>query len=312
MKPVISFTKDKPAGRRNAALLLAAALLLIIGSLGVYRLSSGRSLGLRSFLSSRLDALTSYFMAPAGSGAVLADDRGEFTNLIFLHHSVGHNLIAQGNLRETFAAAGLDLWDQDYNSLGLTDPQGNPTGYSYTVPGDNTDPDGLAAIFRQEERGRPTNTLSGLLQHEVIIVKSCFPASNIESDVKLEQYKSWYLSIRETIDRHPDRLFILLSPPPLNPAETTPQAAARARQFANWLNAPEYKANHPNVYTFDLFDALAEPDSAAPDANMLREGFRTGTDSHPNLLANQTVAAQLAESTISAVEEYREIFQEQP
>jgi hypothetical protein len=220
---------------------------------------------------------------------VASDSQGEFTNVIFLHHSTGHNLIEEGGVRERFTAAGYQFWDHGYNRTGLRDPAGEYTGYSYNVPEDNTDPDGLARIFAQRQNDLPVNALSGLLQHEVIAFKSCFPASQITSEEQLEQYKAYYLAMRDVIARHPDKVFIVMSPPPLNPAATDTEAAARARAFSEWLHSEEYLAGHPNVFAFDLFGHLAEDDPAAPDHNMLRAAYRDGTDSHPNRVANEMV-----------------------
>lgn len=107
--------------------------------------------------------------------------------MVWLHHSVGNNLIEQGGVRELFTAAGYQFWDQGYNWQQLRDPNGRTTGYAYTVPDDNTDPDGLARIFSQPAYDLPLNTLSGLLQHEVILFKSCFPASAIGTDADLQK-----------------------------------------------------------------------------------------------------------------------------
>ncbi|MBC7249838.1 MAG: hypothetical protein H5T62_06080 [Anaerolineae bacterium] len=234
-----------------------------------------------------------------------AQHRGDFTNVIFLHHSTGRNLINQGRVRQRLTAAGFQFWDHDYNWEGLIRPDGTRTGYSYGIPDDNTDPDGLARLFAQRVYPWPLNAFSGLMQHEVIAFKSCFPASNITSEEQLEQYKTWYLGMREVMDRYPDHIFIVISPPPLNPATTTPEVAARARAFADWLESDEFLAGHPNVFTFDFFDLLAEEDPSAPDFNMLRAEYRDGEDSHPNELANQTIGPLFADFIVEAVQTYR-------
>lgn len=218
-----------------------------------------------------------------------------FTDVIFLHHSTGSNLIAQGNVREGLTALGYDFWDHGYNYQGLRDPDGNSTGINYNIPGDNTNPDGFANIFAQTLYAEPTypdppaNAFSGLMRHEVIAFKSCFPASAISSEAMLEQYKTWYRSIRDRADTHPDHIYIAFSPPPLNPASTDADDAARARAFAEWLKSSEYLAGHPNLFSFDFFDLLAEPDPGQPDYNMLRAEYRNGTDSHPNATANAII-----------------------
>jgi hypothetical protein len=230
---------------------------------------------------------------------------GDYRNIVFLHHSVGEGLVRQGKVRELFTQAGYNFWDQGYNQDGLNDPAGRNLEYSYAVPNDNTDPDGLAMVFSQPAYSVPINTLSQLLQYEVIIVKSCFPANNITSEQELDQYKNYYLTTRKSIDQHPDKLFVLLTIPPLNPAETKPEIAVHAREFANWLKSDEFLKGHPNVVTFDLFEQFAEGNPQAPDFNMLRRDYRDGADSHPNRLGNETVGPLFADFIIQAAEQYR-------
>ena len=215
-------------------------------------------------------------------------------------------MIEQGSVREGFTAAGYSFWDQGYNTYQLRDPAGRQTGYAYHVPADNTDPDGLLTIFSQPAFGLPLNTLSGLMQHEVIAFKSCFPASDITSDQQLEERKEWYRKMRDTMDQHPDKLFIVMTQPPLNPAATNSDIAARARSFANWLKSDEFLKGHPNIVTFDLFDQLAESNPQRPDFNMLRQGYREGADSHPTRIANETIGPQFVDFVSNAIEQYKQ------
>jgi hypothetical protein len=231
---------------------------------------------------------------------------GDYRDIIFLHHSTGENLIQQGGVRQLFADAGYSFWDQGYNSQGLHDPNGLSAGYGYSIPRDNTDPDGMAAIFNQHKYSLPLNAFSGLLQHEVILFKSCFaPTSNIRSESQLEEYRQYYLAIRDQIDQNPNKLFVLITQPPLNPAETNPEEARRARELASWLASPDFLGERNNVAIFDLFSYLAENDPLAPDRDMLRSSFRNGSDSHPNRLANEQIAPLLVEFVISSIESYR-------
>jgi hypothetical protein len=263
-----------------------------------------RGWGLRVVLLSRARAVTSMVKVVLNSSTVEA--KGDFTNVIFLHHSTGKNLIEQGAVRELFSAAGYDFWDHGYNEQGLTRPDRTPAGYSYNIPDDNTDPDGFARIFSQRLYPMPLNAFSRLMQHEVIAFKSCFPVSCITSEAQLQQYKAYYLQIREAMDQHPDRIFIVVTPPPLNPATTNPEAAARARAFAEWLTSEEFLTGHPNVFTFDFFDLLAERDPSASDFNMLRAAYREGEDSHPNELANRTIGPLFADFILDVVQAYRD------
>ena len=270
--------------------------VLLIG-LGVLLLK-GRGLGLWRILD--------VTQALLDHRAVSQSSHGDYTNLIFLHHSVGHNLIEDGGVRAAFTTAGYDFWDHGYNWHELRDPAGKQRGYSYNIPDDNTNPSGFARIFAQKLHTLPLNAFSGLLQHEVIAFKSCFPVSNITSDAQLAQYKNDYREVRNVLDEHHDKLFIIVTPPPLNPAGTNAAAAARARAFAEWLQSAEYLSGHPNLATFDLFGYLAEDDPTAPDFNMLRQNYREGEDSHPNHLANEKIGPLFVKFSIEVIEHYRE------
>jgi len=297
-------TTKRRFGCKACLATLALVAIVFVLALVAMRLITGHGLGISTFLRSIADRA----QAVLDRDYVTSTSQGEFTNVIFLHHSTGQNLINQGGVRERFTAAGYDFWDHDYNPTGLRDPAGGYTGYNYNIPDDNTDPDGLAHIFGQRVYGLPVNALSGLLQHEVIAFKSCFPASQITSDGQLAQYKAWYLGMRDVMDQHPDKVFIVMSPPPLNPASTDAGAAARARAFAEWLQSDEYLSGHPNVFAFDFFGHLAEEDPTAPDYNMLRVAYRDGEDSHPNQLANETVGPLFADFVMEAAEEYKAVY----
>jgi len=221
------------------------------------------------------------------------------SNFFFLHHSTGRNLLDQGYVRQEIAihneGAGTDfeLWDHDYNYIGLRNGQGIYLNRDYGIPGDNTDPDGLYVLWTTENAARD----SILANHEVIAFKSCYPAAHIDSDAKLAQYQAWYLAMRAVFDQHPERTFVVMSPPPLHRLDTNLSEADRARAFANWLGSADYLAGHANIVYFDLFDLLAQPDDGSATRNMLRymyERSHTDPDSRPNTIANQAVGPVFA------------------
>lgn len=232
---------------------------------------------------------------------VLEAERAEgLTRIIFLHHSVGANLIEQGGVREAFAERGYHFWDHGYNEQGLKDPFGNRLRYHWDVPNDNTDPDGLYAIFNQPVTDPPGNTFSQMLQYDVIAFKSCYPAADIESEAELAQYQEYYRGIRAVMDRYPDKLFIPMTPPPLVPNMTRPDRAAFAQRWAAWLTSDEFAEGRANVRVFDLFGLLAD------DAGYLRAEYRWNEDdSHPNALANQTVGPLFVEFVDQAVQSFK-------
>jgi len=225
-------------------------------------------------------------------------------SVIFLHHSCGANLIEQGGVRQRLAALGYLFYDHGYNGDGLVLPDGTWTGRNFNVPDDNTNPDGFATIFSQPLPDPPDNTFGHLMQYDVIAFKSCFPVSHIESDAQLAEYKSYYLSIRNRIDQHPEKLFIVVTQPPEIPNDTDPQAAARARAFTDWLASDEYLGGRSNVFTFNFFDLLADHST-----HMLRPEYRTDEyDAHPNESANRTVGPLFADFIDRAVNIHQSTF----
>jgi hypothetical protein len=230
------------------------------------------------------------------------------SKLFFLHHSTGWGIISEGNVRGCVAdynathATAFEFWDQGYNGDGVRDQDGAYYDTTYFVPNDNTDPDGLHYLWTSNEADAVACRDGFLATYDVIAFKSCFPASGIYDAAMLQQYKDWYLAIRDTLDLHPDKLFVVMSTPPLVPAATNAEDAARARQFANWFKNSGYLTGHPNIVYFDLFDALAAPIGSGPEANMLRAEYR-GTiegDSHPNAVGNAAVGPVFAQFLIDS------------
>jgi len=95
--------------------------------------------------------LLAYVSMPVYSEPMEPD--GDYTNVVFLHHSTGANLIAEGNVRPLLTELGYQFWDHGYNQAGLVRPDGTRTGAGYRIPGmlwrGNTDVDGLAELFSQ-------------------------------------------------------------------------------------------------------------------------------------------------------------------
>lgn len=205
-------------------------------------------------------------------------------SMVWHHHSTGDDLL-EGGLREALERNGIDFFDINYKEA-IVD------GY---VIGDHTDPQDFPKNFNtpkyfevikgwelggRGETGKAA-TSQARKQHDIVMFKSCFPASDIKDEAQLESYKKWYLSLLPTFKAHPRILFIAMSTPPLVKAETTPENAARARRWARWVST-EYPRQAPNVKVFDLFNALAIAEGK-PDQNTLAPQFATARDdSHPS------------------------------
>jgi hypothetical protein len=276
----------------NRYLSLGLILILLLG-LGLASKQGRRAL---RFLARRL-------AGPTTIGTEPIQDNGTYHDLIFLHHSTGAALIREGKVRVLFTEKGYQFWDHSYNQVGLTRPDGSRTGKHYDIPdlplhpgvntAGNTDPEGLAVLFSQEVHTPPDNAFSRLVQHPVVIFKSCFPNNALRDDEMLERHKGLYLGMRDVMDRHPEHLFILLTTPPLHPQETHAGEAQRARLLSQWLQSEAYLKGHPNLYVFDFYAQLADPGT-----HMLRAEFqlkRSQGDSHPNTLANEVIGPRLVD-----------------
>jgi hypothetical protein len=240
--------------------------------------------------------------------------------ILFLHHSTGADLIKYGRVREGLskAAAQIELWDHGYEPttgnwvqrlfqpyiFGLRDGHGELRSETFHIPDDNTNPDGLARLFSLDS-GEDT-ALRQILAFDIIIFKSCFPVTRISTDADLDRYKSCYLNIRECIRKHPDRLFIPMSPPPLRSSLTTKSCAARARMFASWLMSSDFRSSIENLIPYDYFDALAA-NAGDRYPNVLRPEYCRPLwfDSHPNARAHATVAPHWINHVLDAMSAFR-------
>ena len=198
-------------------------------------------------------------------------------NIVFLHHSVGRQLIATADLRARLLASGIRLTDVDYNRLGTTGPEGERIS-APPVPYDDTDIPALADLL---DRGG--EFVDWLASFDVVVMKSCYPNSNLKTDsaaLKQRQEVSRILSAASNRFRS----FLWVTPPPLPPLRTSVAAARRARDVALSSSST---ASH--VMVFDLHGSLAD------DAGMLSRQFRriNPLDAHPNKLGALSAGREL-------------------
>jgi hypothetical protein len=229
------------------------------------------------------------------------------SRLFFLHHSVGLGVI-NGGVRSAVATynashgTSFEFWDHGYNDEGLTNASGDATGQSYDIPNDSTDPDSLLELWTGSSPEAVAARAAILGNYHVIAFKSCFDnGAHIPDVAELNQRKNDYIAMRGFFDTRTDRIFVVVTPPPHHPGDdSNATEAANTRSFSSWLAGAEFLSGHPNVVCFDLFDRLAAPVGSGADTNFLRPEYRQEgtTDSHPNDLANQTIAPEFAQALI--------------
>jgi hypothetical protein len=221
--------------------------------------------------------------------------------ILFLHHSVGRQLLRDGRIRDRLAGAAPSgssfvLHDHDYNKVGLHEADGGPSGPAFPIPHDDTDPPALARLFDGHD-GEVMAAREQILEYDVIAMKSCFPNSAIHSDADAARRRETYCALLSSLAAIP-RQFLLVTSPPLVRLRTTEAQAARARGIATWLASGASAAD--NVSVFDLFDRLAAP--SGPDVDRLRREYRRRlpVDSHPNARAGEEIGAAFAGALTAA------------
>lgn len=210
--------------------------------------------------------------------------------ILFIHRSVGNNLIQDGDVYELMKSHdSVRLSDFNQNTGVLRDNTGNKDT-DMKMPGGDTHPENYARLF---SNGHSSALKTFVMNFDIVIIKSCYPNSNIKSGKELEQIKEYYTSITKFFVKANKKLLILTSPP-LSPTSTNPENATRARQLALWLSDQSFGVN---IDVFDFFDLLAAQD------NMLRKAFRRliWLDNHPNKKASMEIAPKLVNQIVQKV-----------
>jgi hypothetical protein len=213
--------------------------------------------------------------------------------VLFIHRSVGSLLIHNGYVYELLKPYESSISFSDYNhNLGnLTSFKGQKH-LGYVFPGENTNPENLAKLF-SEPNEETQKILDWIAGYDVVVLKSCYPNSDIKSDDELGKIKDYYKHIFKYFTNSKQQLGILTSPP-LRPLVTKPDRAKRARELANWLASTSFGSG---IKVLNFFDLLAEPE-IDKHANTLRKEYRHKMafyDSHPNKLANKTIGPKFVE-----------------
>jgi len=199
--------------------------------------------------------------------------------LVFIHHSCGSNWLSDDN-----GGLGIALRDSNYF---VSDTN---YGWGPDSIGSNTDigqwwswfrglssPTYLSALYGESGQYSSYSRLSlnpgG--ENEVIMFKSCYPNSALKGNVddpvppiesnslkdqscgsqfhEVANAKGIYIDLLEYFKTRQDKLFVVVTAPPLRDSTY----AANARAFNNWL-VNEWLANYTysNVFVFDFYNVL--------------------------------------------------------
>jgi hypothetical protein len=143
-------------------------------------------------------------------------------------------------------------------------------------------------------------------ENQVIMFKSCFPNSDLGgnpndppsagNDLTVGAAKYVYNQLLEYFASRPDKLFILITSPPMQYIEEPENARALSDWLVNdWLTENNYP--HNNVAVFDFYNVLTHPDNhhhyhngeiqhlTSAGSNTLY--YDSNGDDHPNALGGQ-------------------------
>jgi len=241
--------------------------------------------------------------------------------LIFIHHSTGENWLSDENGGLGIALRDNNYYVSDTNYGWEPDNIGDRTDIGnwwewFRGPNSSTY---LNALYNEGEQhcsySRLSSAPSG--ENEIIMFKSCFPNSALQGDPNdlvpsinnnplrgegsgseyhtVANAKGIYIDLLEYFRTRQDKLFIVITAPPLS----DPEYAANARAFNNWL-VNDWLTNYPhnNVFVFDFYNVLT---TNGGNANTNDLGQETGNhhrwwnniiqhktdgdnDSNPNIL----------------------------
>jgi hypothetical protein len=220
----------------------------------------------------------------------------EPVRLIFIHHSCGSNWLSDGN-----GGLGVALRDNNYYVSDTNYDWGPDSIGSSTDVGQwwlwFRGPDSaeyLTALYAESEQhssySRMSTEVSG--GNEVIMFKSCYPNSGLKGNVDdpvpdiednplrgqscgsqyhtVANAKGIYIDLLEYFKTRQDKLFIVVTAPPL----TDGTYADNARAFNNWL-VNEWLTGYTvgNVFVFDFYNVLT---TNGGDANTNDAGLESG------------------------------------
>jgi len=220
----------------------------------------------------------------------------EPVRLIFIHHSTGENWLSDYN-----GGLGPELRDNNYY---VSDTN---YGWGPNSIGDQTDighwwlwfrgPDSneyMNALYAESDQhcyySRLSESPGG--DNEIVMFKSCFPNSALQGDPNdpvppiasnplrsqgsgseyhtVANAKGIYIDLLEYFRNHQEKLFIVITAPPLSNAEYSGNARAFNQWLVNdWLDGYPYS----NVFVFDFYNVLTT-NGGSPNVNDL--GLSTG------------------------------------
>ncbi|MFH1576877.1 MAG: hypothetical protein ABID35_05000 [Candidatus Margulisiibacteriota bacterium] len=275
-----------------------------------------------------------------GSGPTAKPD--STVRLCFIHHSSGGNWLVNSSDDPTVGGdLGLNLnannyyatetdydWEaQPGDALGYNTDLGFWTAWFNTAK--------MPYVYANNSHYYYTNTISDPGgENQIVIFKSCFPNSNLygnptdaaatgatnpiegqnagigagqSADYTVANAKWVYNTLLAYFATKTNKLFVVVTAPPLTSGNYAGSNAANARAFNNWLVSDWLSGySHNNVVVFDFFNVLTGADNhhrwsvsavqhyTAPGSSNAAyyPTASDGSDDHPNSSGNQKATAE--------------------
>lgn len=248
---------------------------------------------------------------------VITDPPAEPVRLIFIHHSTGGNWLADPAHNELGGDLGWVLAENNYYVSATN------YGWGPDSIGDATDiPNWLdwftgerSAVYLEAlytESGQnfgdfgswPRLEVAPEGENRIIVFKSCFPNSDLEGNpddeaasegwLTVSNAKYVYNEILKYFATRPDKLFVVITAPPLSHSGNSKNARAFNLWLVNdWLRENNYSLN--NVAVFDYYNILTGEDNHHRIINgEVEHTFKAGKnllvypsgDDHPSMEGN--------------------------
>lgn len=318
--------------RLTLALVLALALLAVLSSAAATYASLARA----DARGAALDATASLLAMPSEQSALSLSSLDPTSpthpvRLIFIHHSTGENWLADGN-----GDLGIALMNNNYFVSDTYYDWGPDTIGSYTDIGRWYDwfngpqrDTYLADLYTENAQisaySRLPDNPGG--ENQIVMFKSCFPNSNLVAPLAppttganpmrgedayyppdqnpnytVANAKGIYNDLLDYFRTRQDKLFIVITAPPLATGDTDSTRAANTRAFNNWL-VNEWLQTYPysNVAVFDFYNVLTS-NGGDQDTNDLgwatgnHHRYRNGAIEHTITLLSNTSAYPTGDS----------------
>ena len=228
--------------------------------------------------------------------------------LIFIHHSTGENWLSDGygNLGQALADNNYFVSDTNYGwgPNGIGDRTDIPDWEEWFRSGNTVEY--MDALFNEDEQHADysRNSADPGGENEIILFKSCFPNSDLEGSpndaptadgwLTVGHAKYVYNEILDYFRQHPEKLFVVVTAPPLSSRNNAANARAFNLWLVNdWLAENDYPYN--NVVVFDFYNVLTGKDGhhTFEDGGEIHQVANKDTlaypsgDDHPSKKGNQ-------------------------